>query len=238
MNKPTKFIDIVIPFNNEYLNLQILLPRILKTIKKIKRFKFKLVFIDDGSTDKGHLLIKKLKKKYKYVFLIKNQKKSGQTYSYQRYMKKFNSKYFIRMDADNQDEPKNLIKMSNLITKNYDLIITERKIRKHSLYMIILTFFYNKLISLLFKNKLKNYSSSLVCYKRKFVSFKNLKNNDHRYLPLIAIDNNAKKIISFPILHKKRIFGKTKYGMFKKIFFALPEFLYFYYRLKKGNFKN
>ena len=142
------------------------------------------------------------------------------------------------MDADNQDEPKNLIKMSNLITKNYDLIITERKIRKHSLYMIILTFFYNKLISLLFKNKLKNYSSSLVCYKRKFVSFKNLKNNDHRYLPLIAIDNNAKKIISFPILHKQRIFGKTKYGMFKKIFFALPEFLYFYYRLKKGNFKN
>ena len=238
MNKPTKFIDIVIPFNNEYLNLQILLPKILKTIKKIKIFKFKLVFIDDGSTDRGYLLINEIKKKYRHVFLIRNKKRCGQTYSYRKYMQNFNSKYFIRMDADNQDDPKNLIKISKLIVKDYDLILTERKIRKHSLYMILLTFIYNKLISLLFKNKLKNYSSSLVCFKRKFISYKNLKNNDHRYLPLIAIDNNAKKIMAFSILHKKRIFGTTKYGMFKKVFFAFPEFVYFYLRLKKGYFKN
>ena len=32
MNIPRKFIDIVIPFNNEYLNLQILLPKIYKLI--------------------------------------------------------------------------------------------------------------------------------------------------------------------------------------------------------------
>ena len=38
MDKPRKFIDIVIPFNNEYLNLQILLPKILKVLKKIKYF--------------------------------------------------------------------------------------------------------------------------------------------------------------------------------------------------------
>ena len=36
MHKPRKFVDIVIPFNNEYRNLQILLPKILKVIKKIK----------------------------------------------------------------------------------------------------------------------------------------------------------------------------------------------------------
>ena len=39
MDKPRKFIDIVIPFNNEYLNLQILLPKILRVLKKIKYFK-------------------------------------------------------------------------------------------------------------------------------------------------------------------------------------------------------
>ena len=59
MDKPRKFIDIVIPFNNEYLNLQILLPKILRVLKKIKYFKFRLIFIDDGSTDKGYLIIHK-----------------------------------------------------------------------------------------------------------------------------------------------------------------------------------
>ena len=58
MNKPRKFIDIVIPFNNEYLNLQILLPKIIKVIKRIKYFKFRLIFIDDGSSDGGYKLIK------------------------------------------------------------------------------------------------------------------------------------------------------------------------------------
>ena len=46
MYKPRKFVDIVIPFNNEYKNLQILIPKILKNIKKIKYLKFRVVFVD------------------------------------------------------------------------------------------------------------------------------------------------------------------------------------------------
>ena len=56
MHKPRKFVDIVIPFNNEYRNLQILLPKILKVIKKIKFLKFRLVFVDDGSVDGGYII--------------------------------------------------------------------------------------------------------------------------------------------------------------------------------------
>ena len=59
MDKPRKFIDIVIPFNNEYLNLKILLPKILIVLKKIKYFRFRLIFIDDGSNDEGFLVVKK-----------------------------------------------------------------------------------------------------------------------------------------------------------------------------------
>ena len=238
MDKPRKFIDLVIPFNNEYLNLQILLPKIIKIIKKIKYFKFRLIFINDGSTDKANLLINKFKKRYKNIFLLKNKIKSGQTYSYRKYLRTFKSDYFIRMDADNQDDPVHLIRICKFILKDYDLILTERRLRKHSIYMTVLTFLYNRLIRLLIKKKLENYSSSLVCFKSKYISSKNLRYNDHRYLPIISIDNDAQKIKVFSILHKKRMFGFTKYGMFRKIFFALPEFLYFFYRLKKGYFKN
>jgi glycosyltransferase involved in cell wall biosynthesis len=238
MNKPRKFIDIVIPFNNEYLNLQILLPKILKTIKKIKYLKFRVILIDDGSLDKGPSLIKKFKKNNKNIFLIQNKTKSGQTFSYKAYFKKYKTEYFIRMDADNQDDPKHIVKISNYILKNYDLILTERKLRKHSPYMIILTYLYNKLLALLIKKKLKNYSSSLACFKRKYIPKTNLHFNDHRYFPIIAIDNGVDLIKSFPVIHKRRIHGFTKYGLFKKIFFALPEFIYFYYRLKTNCYKN
>ena len=160
MNKPRKFVDIVIPFNNEYQNLQILIPKILKTIKKIKHLKFRLVFIDDGSIDNGYMIIDKFKQKYRHIFLLRNKKNFGQTYCYMNYLKKFKMRCFVRMDADNQDNPKYLLQMSKLILQDYDLILADRKLRKHSLYMIVLTFLYNKLIALLLKKNLKNYSSS------------------------------------------------------------------------------
>ena len=50
------------------------------------------------------------------------------------------------MDADNQDDPKHLIRISKFILEGYDLILTERKLRQHSKNMIVLTFLYNKLI--------------------------------------------------------------------------------------------
>ena len=51
----------------------------------------------------------------------------------------------------------------------------------------------------------------------KYISFANLRYNDHRYLPIIAIDNGVKKIKTFPVIHEKRKFGFSKYKMFKKV---------------------
>ena len=237
MHKPRKNIDLVIPFNNESENLQTLLPRILKVVRKIRRANFRLIFIDDGSTDNGSLIIKKYRKKNKNIFLLNNKIKCGQTFCYKSYLNKFRSYGFIRMDADNQDDPKYLIKFVKLIFDGSDIILTDRKLRKHSIFMIILTLMYNKLISILTGIKLKSYSSSLAYFNTKYINKKNLNYNDHRYLPIISINNGAKKIEVFPVLHKARLYGATKYGMFKKIFLALPEFLFFFYRLKRGYFK-
>ena len=236
MYKPRKNIDLVVPFNNENQNLQTLIPKILKTIKRIKKFNFRLIFIDDGSTDGGSLIVKKFKKNNNKIILLKNSNKFGQTYCYKSYLRKFKNADFIRMDADNQDDPIYLIKLSKFITKGYDIILTDRKLRKHSIYMIILTFMYNKLIYFLTGIKLKSFSSSLAYFNKKYIPKKKLNYNDHRYLPIISIFNGAKKIKIFPVIHKARLHGSTKYGMFRKILFALPEFLFFFYRLKKGNF--
>tara|TARA_Y100000590_G_scaffold448696_1_gene585759 strand:+ start:1334 stop:2047 length:714 start_codon:yes stop_codon:yes gene_type:complete len=236
MNNPIQNVDIVIPVHNEELNLKILLPKIINITKKIKNYKVRVVCIDDASSDKTQSYLATLKKKHKKIRFIKNSHRGGQTQCLKTYLKKFDSDYFIRIDGDNQDNPKHITKIFKLINLKYDLILTERKIRKHSIYMIILTFLYDKLIEFLIKKKLETYSSSLACFKTILIKEKNLIFNDHRYFPLIAIENGAEKIKVFPIDHKKRIYGKTKYSMIKKIIYALPEFLFFYFRLKKGNY--
>ena len=91
MHKPRRNVDLVIPFNNEKLNLKILLPKIFKTAKKIKFFNIRVVFIDDGSTDSGIMLIKKYQKKIKNIKFLRNKIKKGQTYCYKSYLNKFSS---------------------------------------------------------------------------------------------------------------------------------------------------
>lgn len=231
-----KKIDIVIPAHNEDQNLNFLLPKIIKIIKSNKFYKFRLILIDDKSTDNTSFIINKYLKKNNFVKLIINKKKSGQTFCYQKYLTNFKSDYFIRIDGDNQDNPKYLKKILKFIKSDFDLVMGRRTIRKHSVYMILLTYLYDYLIFFLIKKKLKTYSSSLVCFKRDFLSKKNLKFNDHRYFPLISINNGASKIKIFDTIHQKRKFGISKYKQINKVFNALPEFLLFFYRLKRGDF--
>lgn len=234
---PGKRIDIVVPVHNEELNLIRLIPKILRIIKETKIFKFRLIIIDDGSTDGGQKIIKRFIKKNKIINLIINNKKEGQTKCYKKYLLKFRSDYFIRIDGDNQDNPKHISKILSLVKKNFDIIMAKRTLRKHSLIMICLTYLYDSLIFLLIGKKMKTYSSSLVCFKTSFIKYKNLSFNDHRYLPLIAIDNGAKNIKIFDTIHQKRKYGVSKYKISKKIITAFPEFIFFFLRLKLGLFK-
>ncbi len=237
MVNPVQKLDIVIPVNNEELNLKELVPNILKIIKNKKFFQFRIIFIDDGSSDKSPEIIKEFQKNDKRIKMIQNKDKMGQTFCYKEYLLKFEADYFLRLDADNQDNPIYINDILESMKFKYDLIITKRKLRKHSLLMIILSFLYDNFIKFLIKRNIETYSSSMVCFKKSFINGKNLRFNDHRYLPLITIDNGADKIKIINVIHEKRKYGVSKYNILTKIIFAIPEFLIFYFRLKKGTFK-
>ena len=104
-----KKIDIVVPAHNEELNLIKLIPELLRIVKKNKVFRFRLIFIDDGSNDKSQSIIRKFLKDNKFIKLIINKQRKGQTYCYKKYLSKFKSEYFIRIDGDNQDNPKYIL---------------------------------------------------------------------------------------------------------------------------------
>ena len=63
-------IDIVIPFYNENQNLKVLIPSLYATLNSLKKYQFRLVFIDDGSNDLSSQAVlsfkknKKIKKKF------------------------------------------------------------------------------------------------------------------------------------------------------------------------------
>ena len=237
INKPISKIDVVIPFYNENSNLKIFIPSLIKALKSIKKYKFRVIFVDDGSTDNGGLVVKKfLKKKNKniYFFFLNNKTNEGQTGSYKKYFKKFKSSFFLRIDSDNQDNPKDIINLLNKFDGSQDMILTHRMRRKHDSFLIIQGKLYSFLSSLITGIKIKTFTSSLVLYRTKFFSYKKLKFNDHRYLPLLACLNGAKNIKVIPVKHNKRKYGASKYKVSNKILLGPFEFLFFLLRYYFG----
>ena len=73
-------ISVVIPFHNEESSLKILLPKLIKEIKKLNKvLKFEILLVDDFSTDKSYNVCKKFEKNYTKIKVIKLSQRSGQS---------------------------------------------------------------------------------------------------------------------------------------------------------------
>ena len=121
MHKATKkkTISIVIPFFNEEENLKVLVPSIIKSIKKTKN-KIELFLVDDLSTDNGYKFCKNFSSKKIKINVLKLKKKGKQAGATREAFKKVKTDYVILMDADLQDNPKYIPQFIDKINKNYE----------------------------------------------------------------------------------------------------------------------
>ncbi len=230
-------ISIVIPFHNEELSLRILIPHLIKELKKINKFtKAEVLLVDDCSSDNSLKYCKKFKKKF--IKLIKLKKRSGQSGALKEGFIKAKYQYILRMDADLQDDVRYLSKfIKTAIKKNPDLIIGYRVKRNHNKVLVLASKIYDLIINIILRSNYYTLSSSYIVFKKKYLNLKRWMKNDHRYLPAIAISNGAKRVYYIKAKHIKRKFGVSKYNTIPKMIFGLPELIFFLLRLKFGFYK-
>ena len=233
------FISVVISFHNEEPNLKILLPKLIKEIKKLNKvLKFEILLVDDFSTDKSYNVCKKFEKYYKKIKVIKLSQRSGQSGGQKKGFKLSKGDYVLRMDADLQDDVKKIKFFAKyIILKKPDLVIGYRVKRKHKKILIFISKIYDFILNLFLKTNYPTLSGSYVVFKKKFLNLNKWIKNDHRYLPAIAISNGANKVYHLKVKHRRRKFGFTKYNTFLKILLGLPELTLFLFRLKSGFYK-
>ncbi len=229
-------ITIVVPFFNEQENLGILFDKICSFIKSRSKEKYEILFINDCSTDQSAELIKKLIKKKPNFFFYDQKKRSGQSGCFNFAFKKMKGDYFIRIDSDLQDDPKDLTQIVNALKKGKDIVLGVRKDRKHSYILLKITEAYDSFVRFFFKIKSRSFSCSMLGIKYKFIRKLHLKNCDHRFLPLILVSSRGAKLSTVNVSHHQRLFGKSKYNIFKKLVFGFFEFFRVYIRIKKGEY--
>ena len=89
--------------------MEILIPSLLDALKSYD-FEREIIFVDDCSSDQSSSVIKNVMKNNSNINLIVLEEQGGQTGCYRRAFAAAKGKYILRMDADLQDDPKDLWK--------------------------------------------------------------------------------------------------------------------------------
>jgi dolichol-phosphate mannosyltransferase len=131
MNKVFHKFSVVIPILNESKNLKKLTDEISKYLKKVS---YEIIFIDDNSSDNTSIVLKKIQKHNKRVRYYIRKKNPDLSQSCILGFQKASFDNIFVMDGDLQHDPKYLMKMIKLYTKeNLDFVIGARDFSKKSI---------------------------------------------------------------------------------------------------------
>ena len=206
-------ISIIIPLLNEKESLMELINSIDEVMKAYS-FTNEIILIDDGSTDGSWELIQNLSIDKKNIKGIKFLRNYGKSQALHAGFLKSKGEVVFTMDADLQDDPKEIPEMYNMITNdNYDLVSGWKKKRFDSLLSKnIPSKIFNFAARLTSGIKLNDFNCGLKAFKRDVIKSINVYGEMHRYIPILAKNEGFKKIGQKIVNHKPRKYGRTKFG--------------------------
>lgn len=210
-------ISIVIPVFNEEENVSPLFLEIKEEMTKLN-LPYEVLFVNDGSNDATLYNLKKLLKgEGKGILrIIDLQRNSGQTPALLAGFASVKGELVITMDGDLQNDPKDIPKLIEALTDEYDVICGWRKNRKDNILKKFPSKFNNLINRKLNKISIHDSGCTIRIYRREAIENVQLFAEGHRYIPAV-LANKGFRIGEIITHHRPRTLGRTKYG-FKRLF--------------------
>ena len=206
-------ISVVIPLLNEKESLRELTDSLIDVMKSYN-FSYEVIFIDDGSSDNSWDTIEELSSKSDTIKGIKFHRNYGKSQALHAGFLKSQGKVVFTMDADLQDDPKEIPAMYDMIMNdNFDLVSGWKKKRFDSvIFKNIPSKIFNFAARTTSGIKLNDFNCGLKAFKKDVIKSINVYGEMHRYIPILAKNEGYKKIGEKIVNHRPRKYGKTKFG--------------------------
>lgn len=204
-------ISVVIPVLNEAENISIIYEEIISVFKKNNN-SFEIIFVNDGSQDSTQEEIEKIFKKDKFhVKAIQFRNNFGKASALKEGFQLAKGEIIVTLDGDLQDNPNELPKFIAKITEGYDLVSGWKRHRKDSFIKNNTSKIFNAFTNSISKIKLHDFNCGFKAYRAEVAKGINLYGELHRYIPVL-LASQGYKICEVSIEHRKRKYGKSKYG--------------------------
>lgn len=204
MNK----ISVLVPCFNEEENVVPISKAIISELKKLKKYNYELVFIDNNSQDKTRSLLEKLCSENKNIKAIFNSRNFGQ----------FNSPYYgllqttgdctILMCADFQDPIEMIPKFVNEWENGYKIVIGIKNKSKENKIMYFLRSCYYKIIRKMSSTEQIEHFTGFGLYDKDFIKVLKDLDDPTPFLRGIVAELGFKRK-DIPYEQQKRKAGKT-----------------------------
>ena len=213
----SKDISIIVPIYNEEESLPHLLKRVSEAMRATD-FKWEIICVDDGSSDRSAEMLEELKADYPELKPLYQRRNYGQTAAMQAGFDHAEGDVFVTMDGDLQNDPADIPMMMELMEKEQaDIVSGWRKKRKDDDFRNFLSRTANKLVSKMTEVSLHDTGCSLKAYRKEVMENMRIYGELHRFIPAVVSQFGA-KVVEVEVQHHARAYGSSKYGNIGRMF--------------------
>ena len=203
------WLSLVVPLYNEAESLR---PLHRAVQEALGDGDYELLFVDDGSTDDSFDVLKELQQQDAKVRILRFARNFGKAEALAAGFRESRGEVVVTMDADLQDDPREIPTLIATLSKGYDLVSGWKQHRMDPLAKTLPSKIFNRVTSLLTGIRLRDFNSGFKAYRRRLVEELNVYGELHRFLPALAYWKGF-RVTEVPVVHHPRRFGHSKYGV-------------------------
>ena len=181
-------------------------------IKHVGDHEYRIVFIDDGSTDDSWKIMQELRRDYDHIDILRLRRNFGKSQALSVGFHQVYGDIIFMMDADLQDDPKEIPRFLDKMAEGYDVVCGWKKNRLDPWHKTFPSSIYNNLIARLFKLDLHDINTGFKAFRGEIVRKLPLYGEMHRLVAVWA-DHLGYKVTEIPVDHHPRRFGRSKFGV-------------------------
>ena len=207
-------ISVIVPLFNEAESLPELYAWIQRVMNENK-FSYEVIFINDGSTDNSWQVIQELKAKSENVRAIRFRRNYGKSPALFCGFDRAEGDVVITMDADLQDSPDEIPELYRMVMQDgYDLVSGWKQKRYDNTFTKnIPSKIYNATARKVTGLKLHDMNCGLKAYRKEVIKNIEVYGEMHRYIPYLAKNAGYSNIGEKVVIHRKRQYGVSKFGL-------------------------
>ncbi|MBM4442650.1 MAG: glycosyltransferase family 2 protein [Candidatus Rokubacteria bacterium] len=215
-------LSIILPVYNEVESLPILWDEVRETIETLGRTT-EVLFVDDGSSDGSTEFMRDLAKRDPRVRLLRFEANAGLSAAFYAGFQAARGEVVATMDSDLQTNPRDLVTLYARLA-NADAVVGWRSIRHDTWLKRMSSKIANAVRDGVTRDRVRDSACSLRLMRRHCLAAIPPFAGMHRFV-VTLLHLAGYTVVEVPVTHRKRRYGRSKYGVRNRIVTASVDLL-------------